>query len=615
MKFELFILLLCYLFAEQSALRVVVKTRSPNISPQIRSMKQISLLNERHSFKLHSTRNDLIEDRQFFGFRNFFVSTNHLCTFVAAPINHLFLSQAKSRAKILKVFSLKKFFGTLNHAAAHIALCLALCFAHARPAVAAGSMQPRSQQTIVAPARHKGARSSRTRAMHTQIVAHAETAATGVAVVDDDDDGDVSPTDNEAVVEVKREVKRSLRGLIRSMQGAKLDSLIVLLVTSAVVPIFKRLNMSPIIGFLLFGTLMGPTGLNWVKDIHLIDVIGELGIIFFLFEMGLELSFERLMQMRRDVFGLGTCQFLVTSLLGAAVGTACGLPIPAAVTIGGSLSLSSSAFVLELLKDKKALGTRHGKASFGILLLQDLAVVPLLVIVDLLSKGGTGLARALTLAGMKALVTLSAMSALGRGLLNPIFYFVSKSDSQEAFLSIILSTVLLMSFVTQGVGLSDTLGAFLAGLLLSETKFRYQIESDIAPFRGLLLGIFFITVGFSIDINLLFREAPTIFAMLVSLLVGKASVITALSMMFGMSFAQAQQCGLLNAQGGEFAFVAFGIAERTGLIPKPLAKKLLTTVALSMALTPLLADLGSFFSSKLEEKMGMYPIIVPLKLC
>lgn len=463
--------------------------------------------------------------------------------------------------------------------------------------------QPHASQSISAPVKSiSRARASKetkhTYAEKVQIVAHDDTHAAVAEDIDDVDD----PSDNEAVVEVKR----SLKGLIRSLQGAKLDCLIVLLVTSAVVPIFKRLNMSPIIGFLLFGTVMGPTGLNWVRDIHLIDMIGELGIIFFLFEMGLELSFERLMQMRRDVFGLGTCQFLVTSLLGAGVGVLCGLPIPAAVTIGGSLSLSSSAFVLELLKDKKALGTRHGKASFGILLLQDLAVVPLLVVVDLLSKGGTGLARALTLAGMKALVTLSAMSAAGRGLLNPIFYFVSKSDSQEAFLSIILSTVLLMSFVTKGVGLSDTLGAFLAGLLLSETKFRYQIESDIAPFRGLLLGIFFITVGFSIDISLIFREAPTIIAMLLSLIVGKASIITALSMIFGMSFAQAQQCGLLNSQAGEFAFVAFGIAERSGLIPKPLAKKLLTTVALSMALTPLLADMGTFFSSKLEEKMGMH---------
>ena len=205
---------------------------------------------------------------------------------------------------------------------------------------------------------------------------------------------------------------------------------------------------------------------------------------------------------------------------------ACGLPWATGVTIGGSLALSSSAFVLQLLKDKDAMGTRHGKASFGILLLQDIAVVPLLVVVELLGKGGTGLVKALTIAGVKALVTLSAMSFVGRSLLDPIFYLVAKSGSQEAFLSIILTTVLLMSFVTQGIGLSNTLGAFLAGLLLSETRYRYQIEADIAPFRGLLLGFFFITVGFSIDLKLLIREAPTIAGTKPSLILHSIAKVT-----------------------------------------------------------------------------------------
>lgn len=289
-------------------------------------------------------------------------------------------------------------------------------------------------------------------------------------------------------------------------------------------------------------------GLNWVRDVHTIDILGELGIVFFLFEMGLELSLERLKKMKNDVFGLGTSQFLLTAAAGTGIGLAAGLPAGAAVTIGGSLSLSSSAFVLQLLKDKHAMGTRHGKASFGILLLQDLAVVPLLVVVELLAKGGAGLGRALALAGMKALVSLSAMSFVGRKLLDPIFYYVARSSSQEAFLSIILSTVLLMSFVTQGIGLSNTLGAFLAGLLLAETRYRYQIESDIAPFRGLLLGFFFMTVGFSLDIGLMRTQAPTIALMLMTLIVGKATIITALSMAFGLSFPCAQQTGLLNSQ-------------------------------------------------------------------
>jgi CPA2 family monovalent cation:H+ antiporter-2 len=207
--------------------------------------------------------------------------------------------------------------------------------------------------------------------------------------------------------------------------------------------------------------------------------------------------------------------------------------------------------------------------------------------------------------GVKALVTLSVMSLAGRKLLDPIFYYVAKSSSHEAFLSIILTTVLLMSFVTQGIGLSNTLGAFLAGLLLAETKYRYQIESDIAPFRGLLLGFFFITVGFNIDLGMIVKEALTIVAMLTSLIVGKAAIITALGLAFGMSFANAQLSGLLLAQAGEFSFVALGIAQRSGLIAPKLCKLLLTTVALSMAATPMLAEAGSYISNNIEQQKGL----------
>lgn len=421
------------------------------------------------------------------------------------------------------------------------------------------------------------------------------------------EDGLMSLTDaavqslEEAEHEAVSEVARSWQSLSNNLSGLKLDSLFLLIVTSTIVPLFKKLKTSPIIGFLITGTLLGPTGLNWVSDVHMIDVLGELGIIFFLFEMGLELSLERLNKMRRDVFGLGTSQFVLTALAFTGVSKFFGINTAGAVTIGGSLALSSSAFVLQLLKDKNAMGTRHGKASFGILLLQDLAVVPLIVVVELLSKGGTGLAKALSIAGIKALVTLTAMSYVGRRVLDPIFFAVAKSSSQEAFLSIILGTVLMMSYVTQGIGLSDTLGAFLAGLLLAETKYRYQIEADIAPFRGLLLGVFFITVGFSIDLNILVSQFSGIIGLLAALLIGKATIIAGLCRLFGLPLPSAIQCGLLNAQVGEFAFVALGIAERAELIPVQLSKMLLTTVALSMASTPLLAELGSSLASRLDQ--------------
>ena len=261
------------------------------------------------------------------------------------------------------------------------------------------------------------------------------------------------------------------------------------------------------------------------------------------------------------------------------------------------------------------LGTRYGKAAFGILLLQDLAVVPLLIVVELLGKGGSGMGRALAAAGVKAVLALSSMSIVGRRILDPIFTVVAKSKSQEAFLSVILTTVLLMSFVTQGIGLSNTLGAFLAGLLLAETRYHYQIEADVAPFRGLLLGFFFISVGFSIDIQLLIKEARKILLMLVTLVAGKAGIITVLSVLFGVPFKSAQQTGLLCGQSGEFAFVAFGIADKLKLLPPQLTKVLLTTVALSMAITPAMAEFGNYMSKVLDNRAGMSRfILLPLNM-
>lgn len=404
--------------------------------------------------------------------------------------------------------------------------------------------------------------------------------------------------------EVFKEIGNTFLDLKTSLQGAKLDTLIMLIATGAVIPFAKEIGLSPIIGFMLAGTVLGPNCLNWIKDVHMIDILGELGIVFFLFEMGLELSINRLKKMRKDVFGLGTCQFIATSIAGTCVAAACGISTSAAVVIGSSLALSSSAFSLQLLKDKNAMGTRHGKASFGILLLQDLAVVPLLVVVELLSRGGSGLGKALALAAVKVVCVVTSMSLVGRRILDPMFGKVATSKSQEAFLSIILATVLLMSFVTKGIGLSDTLGAFLAGILLSETSYRYQIESDIAPFRGLLLGFFFMTVGFSIDPKLIFTDGLNILGMVVGLLVGKASIITFFSVVFGIPLQSAQHAGLLTASGGEFAFVAFGIAERLGLLPPRMVKRLLTVVAISMACTPALDEFGGEVSKLMERSQG-----------
>ncbi|GAX10674.1 hypothetical protein FisN_14Lh184 [Fistulifera solaris] len=408
------------------------------------------------------------------------------------------------------------------------------------------------------------------------------------------------------LVTAGRETKKTLReaaeDLMKYMEGPKSDTLLLLLATALVTPLCKRLGTSPILGFLAAGMLLGPNAAGLISGIHTTETLAELGIVFFLFEMGLELSVERLLSMKKDVFGLGFSQFIVTALVAAGIGGVLGLPANALVVLGGGLALSSSAFVLQLLKDNDQLATRFGKAAFGVLLFQDLAVVPLLVVTPILAGGGRGLAGAVFNAVVKAGLALGSIAAAGRFVVNPLFRTVAQAQSQEAFLGVILLTVLSMSFMTEGLGLSNTLGAFLAGVLLSETKYRYQIEADIAPFRGVLLGLFFVTVGFEIDVGLVLSNLPLVGSLVLAILALKAAVTTALSLAFGLSMSTASQTGLILSQGGEFAFVAFGLARSLGILDPATTKLLLTSVSLTMAATPLMASAGGRIAKVLEEK-------------
>mmetsp|Transcript_824 Transcript_824/g.1971 ORF Transcript_824/g.1971 Transcript_824/m.1971 type:complete len:929 (-) Transcript_824:165-2951(-) len=398
-----------------------------------------------------------------------------------------------------------------------------------------------------------------------------------------------------------RTLKEALLDLATYMRGPKSDALIVLLATALITPLCGMAGVSPILGFLASGMFLGPNGFGVIRGIHTTEVFAELGIVFFLFEMGIELSIERLMSMRKDVFGLGLGQFLVTAAAVAGVGGLVGLPANAQVVIGGGLALSSSAFVLQLLKDKNQLATRFGKASFGILLFQDLAVVPLLVVTPILAGSGSGLTAAVGSALLKAGLALGSIAVMGRYILGGLFRTVAASKSQEAFLGLVLLTVLSMSFMTEGLGLSNTLGAFLAGVLLSDTKYRYQVEADIAPFRGILLGLFFLTVGYEIDLRLIFSRLPVVASLVAGLIGLKAAITTALSLAFGLSLPTSLQTGLILSQGGEFAFVAFGLARSLGILDSPTTKLLLTSASLSMALTPFLASAGGKLAKRLEE--------------
>ena len=405
----------------------------------------------------------------------------------------------------------------------------------------------------------------------------------------------------QATKATSRTVQEAMFDLNAYMRGPKSDALILLLATALITPICKKLGTNPILGFLASGMLLGPNGFGFIRGIHTTEVFAELGIVFFLFEMGIELSIERLMQMRKDVFGLGLGQFLVTGAAVAGVGGLVGLPANAQVVVGGGLALSSSAFVLQLLKDKNQLATRFGKASFGILLFQDLAVVPLLVVTPILAGSGTGLAAAVGSALLKAGMALGSIALAGRFLLNRLFRTVAEANSQEAFLGLVLLTVLSMSFMTEGLGLSNTLGAFLAGVLLSETNYRYQVEADIAPFRGILLGLFFVTVGYEIDVRLIAAKLPVVGALVLGIMGLKAAITTALSLGFGLSLPTSLQNGLILSQGGEFAFVAFGLARSLGILDAPTTKLLLTSASLTMALTPLMSSVGARIAKKLEE--------------
>uniref|UniRef100_A0A7S3LD02 Cation/H+ exchanger transmembrane domain-containing protein n=1 Tax=Amphora coffeiformis TaxID=265554 RepID=A0A7S3LD02_9STRA len=265
------------------------------------------------------------------------------------------------------------------------------------------------------------------------------------------------------------------------------------------------------------------------------------------------------------------------------------------------MALSSSAFVLQILKDKQQLETPKGKHSFGILLLQDLAVVPLLVVTPLLAgSGDASVATAVVTALVQFVMALAAIGTFGSLVMSPLFNGVlNVAKSQEATIAVSLSTILGMSFLTEGLGLSNTLGAFLAGVLLSETPFRHTIETEVSPFRGILVGLFFFSVGFELDLPLLFSgEVKKIAAIVFGLMAAKTVITTILCKVFGLDFSTAQQVGFLLSQGGEFGFVAFRLARSLKIFDEHLTKVMLTSVSLTMALTPLVEGVGSLLASK-----------------
>ncbi len=384
------------------------------------------------------------------------------------------------------------------------------------------------------------------------------------------------------------------------MQGTRSDVIILLLTTALNTPICEKFKVSPILGYLSLGLLFGPNGKGLISDVHTTELFADLGIVLFLFEMGIHLDFKTLMAMKTDVFGIGLTQFSVTALVIATISKIKGFSTAAMVIIGWSLALSSSAFVLQLLKDKNQMGTQYGKSSFGTLLLQDLMVVPLLVITPILAGTGGSPKEAVAKALVQITLALTFIGVFGKVLLNPLFELVAGSGSQESFIGMILATVFGMSFLTEGLGLSNTLGAFLSGMLIAETKHRHHVEVEASPFRGILVGLFFFTVGFEIDVQMIMSNFGQIVSTVVGILAIKALIATAACRLFGLPMSTAQRVGLVLSQGGEFAFVAFRTARSAGILDPETTKMLLTCVSLTMALTPFLEDLAGKMALKLE---------------
>jgi CPA2 family monovalent cation:H+ antiporter-2 len=380
------------------------------------------------------------------------------------------------------------------------------------------------------------------------------------------------------------------------------DALVVLGTAGIVVPIVSRLGFSPVLGYLGAGALLGPLGLGsligsvpalyWftVGDAKDVAGIAELGVVFLLFLIGLELSLQRLLTMRRLVFGLGGLQVLITTALLACVAAYAGSNPSEAIILGAGLSLSSTAIVLELLSSQGRLKTTVGRSSFAVLLLQDLAVIPILMFVSLLAAGSGGsvlgsLGRALA----QAAIALAVIVVFGRVLLQPLFHLVTETRSRDLFIATALFVIIAAGVIASQAGLSMALGAFVAGLLLAETEYRRAIEATIEPFKSLLLGIFFFTVGMDIDVRELLRDPLLLAAGVGVLIVIKSLVITGLAKLFRLSWPVAVEMGLLLGAGGEFAFVGIGMARDFHLVDPHRASIVLIVTSVTMALTPLLS--------------------------
>jgi len=366
-------------------------------------------------------------------------------------------------------------------------------------------------------------------------------------------------------------------------------SLILLLLGASVfaVVIFRRFNLPPVLGYLLVGSIIGPHALNLLRDVHRAEYLAEFGVVFLMFSIGLEFSLPKLYAMKRIVFGLGLLQVLLSLALIAGLVMFLGVNWQLGIALGSVFAMSSTAVLTKLLAERMQLDSAHGREIMGVLLFQDLAVVPLLVLIPSLTQPPEKLAILLGIALLKAVVVLAVILVFGQKLMRKWFYFVARAKSSEVFVLNVLLITLGLATITELAGLSQALGAFVAGMLISETEYRLQVEEDIKPFRDVLMGLFFVTIGVKLDLNIVVGLWWQVLLGLVALLVLKSAVVGLLSWRLGSTPGNAIRAGLWLCAGGEFGFVLLG--EITHM-PKVIEQLALTVLVLSMLVAPFIVQ-------------------------
>ena len=377
-----------------------------------------------------------------------------------------------------------------------------------------------------------------------------------------------------------------------------IDILALLLATVVVVPLFHAIRLGAILGYLAAGVIVGPWGLAVVTEVEEIRHLGEFGVIFLLFLLGIELKPDKLWQMRQLVLGLGLGQLLLTAGLIYLVAIAIGTTHHAAIIIGFGLALSSTAFCLKLLAERGGLSTQMGQMTFSVLLLQDLAVVPLLALVSLLAGKSDVQTSIISLNTLYSIGVVISLIIVLHYLLNPVLEQIVSTQDQDVFIAFAVFLVLGMAWMMEKIGFSMALGAFLAGIMLADSRYRHQIEADILPFRGILLGLFFMTVGMGIDFALLANHLPVIILLTLGLMLLKTAVMYFLARLAKTPHQVAMQSAVLLSQSGEFGFVLFGFALASGILDPHIGNMLMVVIALTMVLTPFYVKLVNNWLNK-----------------